>query len=99
MNPNEAKRLIENSEVSVLDVRSQSEWDAGHINGANHIMLGNLLDRIDEIPLDIPILINCQAGGRSAIAASILQAKGVKNVLNLAGGYADWQREMKKQNV
>ncbi|MBM7585944.1 hydroxyacylglutathione hydrolase [Bacillus pakistanensis] len=96
---NEAEHLIKNREVAVLDVRSQSEWDAGHINGAKHIMLGNLLDRIEEVPLDIPILINCQAGGRSAIAASILQSKGVKDVLNLTGGYTDWQTEVKKQNV
>lgn len=77
-------------QVTVLDVRNTHEWDAGHLPGARHIMLGYLPDRLREIPLDRPVLVQCQSGARSAIGASILQAKGIVNVLNLSGGFEHW---------
>jgi hydroxyacylglutathione hydrolase len=56
-----------------------------------NIPLGYLAERLQEIPRDRPVVVHCQTGGRSAIAASVLQAVGFKDVFNLAGGYADWQ--------
>jgi hydroxyacylglutathione hydrolase len=53
-------------------------------------MLGHLLNRAGEVSNDKPVVVQCRSGARSAIAASILQAKGVKNVTNLMGGYRDW---------
>ena len=74
----------------ILDVRSQAEWDAGHIPGAEHVPLGSLPDRLDALRADRPIVVHCQGGGRSAVAASLLAASGVKDVANLAGGFAEW---------
>lgn len=79
-----------NGDVAILDVRNLTEWDEGHIPGAQHMMLGYLLERADEIVNGRTIVVQCQGGGRSAIGASILQAKGAKEVINLQGGIRDW---------
>ena len=78
--------------AAVIDVRSASEWAEGHLPGARHIPLGELADRIGEVPHDAPVVVHCQLGGRSAIAASLLRRLGHPNVTNLAGGYAAWHR-------
>lgn len=93
--PKEAAPLIDSREVEVLDVRNLTEWQEGHIEGAKHIMLGTLLDRIDEVALDRPIFVQCGSGVRSAIGTSILQAKGIKNTRNMTGGYSRWKAEVK----
>jgi len=80
-------------EVTVLDVRNLSEWSAGHLPGAMHIPLGRLDERFKEIPDDKPLIVQCQSGGRSAIAASVLQQLGVSSATNLTGGYAAWQQQ------
>jgi hydroxyacylglutathione hydrolase len=76
--------------VAIIDVRNQSEWDAGHLPGAHHMQLGALGARLNEVPRDGVVVVHCQGGGRSAIAASLLQARGFTNVVNLQGGYAEW---------
>lgn len=81
---------ILNKEMMVLDVRNQTEWDEGHIPGARHIMLGYLRQRAHEVINGLPIVVNCETGGRSALAASILAAQGAKEVINLQGGLRDW---------
>ena len=76
--------------VTVLDVRSGNEWSAGHLPGAVHIPLGYLPDRLGDIPSDRPVVVQCQSGGRSSIAASILERAGFRDVTNLSGGLAAW---------
>ncbi|MBA3671265.1 MAG: MBL fold metallo-hydrolase, partial [Gemmatimonadaceae bacterium] len=70
----------------ILDVRGRAEWEAGHIPGAAHLPLQELVRRLDELPRDRAIVVHCQGGSRSAIAASILQAAG-HDVLDGVGGY------------
>jgi hydroxyacylglutathione hydrolase len=91
--PKEAKELLAEG-AQVIDVRHDSEWKSGHIEGAKHMMLGTLLDRLEEVPTDRPLIIQCGSGVRSAIAISLLQAKGVKDVRNMLGGYARWQKDI-----
>jgi len=78
------------SAVTVLDVRGASEWTQGHIPGALHVPLGYLTDRIAEIPSDRPIVVHCQSGSRSSIAASLLKRAGLDHVSNLTGGITAW---------
>lgn len=83
---------VKQGEITVVDVRAISEWEQGHIPGAQHHMLGYLPERAADIPTTKPILVNCRSGVRSAIGVSVLQAKGFPNVINLEGGYLDWAR-------
>lgn len=75
----------------VLDVRSESEYDSGHIDGAEHQFLGKIaqgdlpaLDRSEEVT------VVCGAGYRSTVAASLMMANGFKDVRNIAGGMEAW---------
>ncbi|HEY4304579.1 MAG TPA: rhodanese-like domain-containing protein [Gemmatimonadaceae bacterium] len=75
----------------VIDVRGISEWRAGHLPGATHLFLGDLAETSAKLPRDTPIAVYCQGGTRSAIAASLLQAKGFTKVTNLQGGITAWK--------
>ncbi|HJU88457.1 MAG TPA: rhodanese-like domain-containing protein [Gemmatimonadaceae bacterium] len=88
--PRELAARQRRGDVAVIDVRGASEWEEGHIPGVPNIPVGMLPDRLDEVPRDKPVAVHCQSGARSAIAASVLQASGVKNVMNVAGGFAEW---------
>ncbi|MEC2074514.1 MBL fold metallo-hydrolase [Metabacillus fastidiosus] len=94
VSPKEAKKMIDTEDISVIDVRNLSEFNEGHIEGAKHIMVGTLKNRLDEVP-NKKLIVQCQAGGRSAIAASILKANGFHNLVNMTGGYGQWVKEVK----
>lgn len=89
--PEAARPLIERDEVVVLDVRNPEEYAAGHITDSRHIPLYELSRRMDELPADRPVLVHCQSGARSAIAAGLLAAHGRNRVLDLQGGFDHWQ--------
>ncbi len=89
--PEELADDIDNGDVVLVDVRGKSEWEEGHIPGAKHYMLGYLLDTANEIINGKPIVVQCQTGGRAAIGASILQAKGAGRVINMTGGFNAWE--------
>jgi hydroxyacylglutathione hydrolase len=78
--------------VTLVDVRNLNEWRAGHIDGARHIPLGYLGGRLDELPRTKPIVLQCASGARSAIAASVLRARGLEQIVNLIGGIGEWRR-------
>jgi hydroxyacylglutathione hydrolase len=75
----------------VVDVRTDREWKAGHIDGAMHIPLGDLTRRAAEIPRDRPVTTICEAGYRSSLAASVLARAGLDNVVNVTGGMSAWR--------
>jgi hydroxyacylglutathione hydrolase len=79
-------------EPFVIDVRAESEWSSGHIPGARHIFLADLVDAVDELPRDRPLVVACQGGSRSSIGTSLLRARGFENVINFSGGFAEWQK-------
>ncbi|MEP6508000.1 MAG: MBL fold metallo-hydrolase, partial [Gemmatimonadales bacterium] len=77
--------------ATTLDVRTRAEYNDGHIPGALNIPLPELQSRLDEVP-DGDIVVQCQHGSRSVIAASILQREGRSGVMNMPGGFAEWER-------
>jgi len=73
-------------ELRILDVRSAKEWKEGHIDGAINIPVGELSERIAEVPADKTIVTICEGGYRSSLASSILEREGIPQVANVAGG-------------
>ncbi len=86
----EARVLLDTTKPFVLDVRRKTEFAEGHIAGATNIAHTRLLSRLDEVPKDRHILVNCRSGARSARACSLLQRHGYE-VTNLAGGMLAWE--------
>jgi hydroxyacylglutathione hydrolase len=78
--------------LTLLDVRSPSEWSAGHLPGSRNIPVADLEQRLADIPRDRPLVVHCQSGSRAAIAASLLCARGLTDVRVFSGGFAEWSR-------
>lgn len=89
--PAEIAKIIEGGGVKVIDVRSNDEWNDGHLQQAEHRFLGRLPRYLNELPRDQKLIVHCQSGVRSAIAMSVLQAAGFANMVNMSGGYMAWQ--------
>ena len=75
----------------VLDVRRSDEWGEGHIPGALHIHVGDLAQRLHELPADQPIVTLCHSGHRAEIAASMIAASG-REVIVVRDGMEEWNR-------
>jgi molybdopterin/thiamine biosynthesis adenylyltransferase/rhodanese-related sulfurtransferase len=87
----ELKRKIDAKEnFFLLDVREPNEYQIGKIPGSTLIPLGEVPQRVNEIPRDKEIIVHCKMGGRSAKAAEFLRRQGYTNVKNLKGGILDW---------
>jgi len=75
----------------ILDVREPDEWAQFHIPGATLIPLGDLPNRLTEIPTDKTIVVVCRTGHRSASGRDILLKAGFSSVTSMAGGVTAWQ--------
>ena len=83
--------LDSNPELRVLDVRKPGEYDAGHLESTLPRPLDYINDWTNEISPEHTYYIHCAGGYRSMIAASILKARGVENIIDIAGGYGALQ--------
>jgi rhodanese-related sulfurtransferase len=86
-----AAALREQPDVMILDVREQDEWDAGHIPGAVFMPMGEVPNRLSEIPADKTVIVQCRSGNRSSQVADFLVKQGFTNVHNMSGGINAWQ--------
>lgn len=85
-------RLKGANPLYVLDVREYDEYTSGHIPQAKAIPLGQLTERMSELPKDREILVVCRSGARSGMATRQLLAAGY-HAINLDGGMISWQRQ------
>jgi hydroxyacylglutathione hydrolase len=76
----------------VLDVRRESEWQAGHIEGARLWPLDLFATELPRLDSDKAVAVHCKSGYRSAIACSLLLRAGYRNVSNVVGGFDAWQQ-------
>lgn len=74
----------------LLDVRENSEWDEFHVPGTTHIPLGELAERVDELPRDQPIVVICRSGNRSQQGRDILLEAGFSDATSMDGGLKEW---------
>lgn len=73
----------------LIDVRQAHEYESGHVPGARLLPMDELPERVDDIPMDVPVYVICHSGGRSHRAAQWLLAQGY-DATNVAGGTAAW---------
>ncbi len=90
--PQEVKQRMDNGEdLFIMDVRQPNEYATGYVPNAVLIPLGEVADRLDEIPKDKPVIVVCRSGARSAQASQILDDNGFEDVANVLGGTSAWQ--------
>ena len=85
-----AELLTTTHPPTVLDVRAEREWEAGHIDGSLNIALPHLAEQVQKIPEGTPVVVHCASGYRSSAALGILEKAGRKQVMDLIGGYDAW---------
>lgn len=91
----EAQKLIEKGEVMVIDVRTPTEYDAGHIHNAQNIDIQapSFIEKIKMLDQNAEYLVNCERGGRSSKAVSLMNELGFSKAFNLDGGILAWEKE------
>lgn len=89
IDPHDAAAAAERGDLVVVDVREPDERAEAHIPGSRHIPLGELPDRLSELPVDKPVAFICRSGGRSSVAAAEA-AKQIKQVSDVRGGMLAW---------
>jgi rhodanese-related sulfurtransferase len=94
LTPREIQELQHQQGFTLIDVREPSEFAAGHLAGSLPIPLGELPQRLTEIPADsVPIFI-CRSGGRSLQACLFSLQNGLPAAINLEGGLQAWARDL-----
>ena len=76
-------------EVQLVDVREDYEYEAGHVADAEHIELGLVASRAEDIDRDTPVVFYCRVGSRSAMAAHAFRRAGYE-AYNMEGGLLAW---------
>ncbi len=89
-----ARRIEEGSAPLILDVREQGELEICRMEGARHIPLGELADRLEELDPRQEVVVLCHHGYRSAYAVALLRRKGFVRARNLVGGIEAWAAEV-----
>ena len=97
ISPEEAKKIMDSTDCTVLDVRTEDEYVLGHIENSICIPVDELDSRLDELPdRSATILVCCRSGRSSVLAAEYLDKNGYENVYDFGGllewryGYVEW---------
>jgi rhodanese-related sulfurtransferase len=87
----EIKQLIEQGDYEVVDVRESWEREQGHIPGSRHAVLSSILANPHQQQFKDKTIFVCEVGERSAVAAEMAVALGIKDVVNFRGGHKAWR--------
>ena len=87
----EAKQMMDNDDVQVIDTREPYEHAEGHVPGSLRIQHMAILLQADKLATDKPILFICKSGARSAVAAEFAASLGLEDLYNVDGGIVAWQ--------
>lgn len=91
----EASDIIKNIHPVIIDVRTEPEYDSGHINDAILLPVQELARRMEELEKykDEPVFLYCRSGNRSTVAAKMLMDAGFTHIYNLRRGFSEWASE------
>ncbi|HKP51740.1 MAG TPA: rhodanese-like domain-containing protein [Chloroflexia bacterium] len=92
IDPRTAQEEWERGDADLVDVREESEWDLGHIEGVQWIPLGQLPTRWRELDPARKLICVCRSGNRSNYAAAMLRQAGI-DAANMSGGMLEWKQE------
>ena len=87
--PERVAELVSSGEAQVIDVRTDAEYEAGRIGGAEHVPFDELTARSETLDRSRPVVFYCRSGDRSAVAAQAFAAAGWQ-AHSMAGGLAEW---------
>lgn len=87
-------RMDAGEAITIIDVREAEEWAINRLPGAVHIPMGTVPARLEEIPRDRLVVLQCHHGGRSAQVTQFLLQQGYSDVANLAGGIHAWSLQI-----
>ena len=85
--------IDQKKDFQLIDVREPFEYEVSNLNGLN-IPLNGILLEADKVGKDIPVIIQCRSGKRSAQAVMLLEQQGYTNLSNLQGGILAWKEEI-----
>ena len=86
----EVKTLMETNEITVIDIRDQNSYAAGHIEDALHVDDSNVAQFIREADFEVPLVVCCYHGNNSQGAAAYMSEQGFEEAYSLRGGFAAW---------
>ncbi|MCB1224922.1 MAG: rhodanese-like domain-containing protein [Verrucomicrobiales bacterium] len=94
VNAEQAAQKIQTDDVIIIDVRTQEEFEEGHIEGARLIdfLEKDFADQVAKLDPQRTYLIHCQSGGRSSNALPIFEKQGIKHLIHLDGGFLAWKK-------
>ena len=89
---------LQSDGVTVVDIRTPSEYEGGHIPGVLHMdyLASDFSDKMVTLDKSKPLVIYCASGGRSAKASKMLSEQGFNVVYNYSGGFNDWKQRGEK---
>ncbi|HEY5757153.1 MAG TPA: molybdopterin-synthase adenylyltransferase MoeB [Steroidobacter sp.] len=97
LSPVELRELF--GKVAIVDVRSPKEFGVSHLPGAVNIPVGDVQQRLAELPRDQPVVFICRSGARSMTASAIATRAGLGNLAHLEGGLLGWAKELDQSFV
>ncbi len=93
--PKELKARLDAGEaIEIIDVRDEWELEVSKLDAAKHIPMDEILERLDEVPKDRPVVFLCRSGSRSGRVADYLTSQGYTNTYNLEGGILQWASDI-----
>lgn len=98
VNKSQLQKILNNSNILIIDVRNPGEFKTGHIPNARNIPVNELSSKLSSLSSykDSEILVYCASGGRSAKAAYILYKNGFNKVYNLSGGISSYKGKLSR---
>lgn len=93
----QAKEMIDAGDVTLIDIRDEASFQAGHMSNSLHIDNHAVQGFIQDADLDIPLIVCCYHGNMSQSAAQFFSEQDFSEVYSLDGGYSDWCLQYPKQ--